>query len=59
MIKKLLALFALAGLALLIGANAPAVAAEKVVFMIDWLPAGDKAVPYLGVQDGSVRRRRP
>jgi NitT/TauT family transport system substrate-binding protein len=52
MIKKLLALFALAGLVLLIGANAPAVAAEKVVFMIDWLPAGDKAVPYLGVQDG-------
>jgi NitT/TauT family transport system substrate-binding protein len=52
MIKKLLALIALAGLVLLIGANAPAVAAEKVVFMIDWLPAGDKAVPYLGVQDG-------
>jgi NitT/TauT family transport system substrate-binding protein len=52
MIKKLLALFALAGLVLLIGANASAVAAEKVVFMIDWLPAGDKAVPYLGVQDG-------
>ena len=52
MMKKLLALFGLAGLALLIGANAPAVAAEKVVFMIDWLPAGDKAVPYLGVQDG-------
>ena len=52
MMKKLLALFALAGFALLIGANAAAVAAEKVVFMIDWLPAGDKAVPYLGVQEG-------
>jgi len=52
MTKKLLALFASAGLALLTGVSAPAVAAEKVVFMIDWLPAGDKAVPYLGVQDG-------
>jgi NitT/TauT family transport system substrate-binding protein len=29
-----------------------AMAAEKVTFMIDWLPAGDKAVPYLGVQKG-------
>jgi NitT/TauT family transport system substrate-binding protein len=52
MMKKLLALLSLAGLALLVGVNAPAVAAEKVVFMIDWLPAGDKAVAYLGVQDG-------
>jgi NitT/TauT family transport system substrate-binding protein len=43
---------ALAGLFFLIGANAGAIAAEKVVFMIDWLPAGDKAVPYLGVQKG-------
>ena len=52
MMKKLLAVSAAAGLALLLGANAPAVAAEKIVFMIDWLPAGDKAVPYLGVQQG-------
>ena len=52
MTKKLLAVFASAGFALLIGANAAAVAAEKIVFMIDWLPAGDKAVPYLGVQEG-------
>ncbi len=52
MTKKLLAVFAAAGLALLLGANAAAVAAEKIVFMIDWLPAGDKAVPYLGVQEG-------
>jgi len=52
MTKKLFALFASAGLALLTGISAPAIAAEKVVFMIDWLPAGDKAVPYLGVQDG-------
>ena len=48
--------FALAGLAMtaaiVTGANAPAAAAEKVVFMIDWLPAGDKAVAYLGVQKG-------
>ena len=52
MTKKLFALFASAGLALLTGISAPAIAAERVVFMIDWLPAGDKAVPYLGVQDG-------
>ncbi len=52
MMKKLLAVSAAAGLALLLGANVPAVAAEKIVFMIDWLPAGDKAVPYLGVQQG-------
>jgi NitT/TauT family transport system substrate-binding protein len=42
----------LAGLSALIGAAMPALAADKVVFMIDWLPAGDKAVPYLGVQKG-------
>ncbi|MGB7097209.1 MAG: ABC transporter substrate-binding protein [Xanthobacteraceae bacterium] len=52
MMKKLFAVSAAAGLALLLGVNAPAVAAEKIVFMIDWLPAGDKAVPYLGVQQG-------
>jgi NitT/TauT family transport system substrate-binding protein len=46
------ALTALTGLALLISAAAPGSAAEKVLFMIDWLPAGDKAVPYLGVQKG-------
>jgi len=45
-------LTAFAGLAMLIGAAAPGFAAEKVLFMIDWLPAGDKAVPYLGVQKG-------
>ena len=28
------------------------VAAEKITFLIDWLPAGDKAVPYLEVQKG-------
>lgn len=27
-------------------------AAEKVAFLIDWLPAGDKAVPYLAVKGG-------
>ena len=52
MIKRLLALVIVAGMVTVIGANAAAVAAEKVVFMIDWLPAGDKAVPYLGVQKG-------
>jgi NitT/TauT family transport system substrate-binding protein len=45
-------LFAFAGFAMLIGTGAPAFAAEKVIFLIDWLPAGDKAVPYLGVQKG-------
>jgi NitT/TauT family transport system substrate-binding protein len=44
--------FALAGTAVLIGATAPTLAAEKITFLIDWLPAGDKAVPYLGVQKG-------
>jgi NitT/TauT family transport system substrate-binding protein len=38
--------------ALLVAATATVSAAEKVTFMIDWLPAGDKAVPYLGVQKG-------
>jgi len=37
---------------LLAASTLPAAAAEKVLFMIDWLPAGDKAVPYLGVQKG-------
>jgi NitT/TauT family transport system substrate-binding protein len=37
---------------LLLAATAAVSAAEKVTFMIDWLPAGDKAVPYLGVQKG-------
>ncbi len=41
-----------AAASLLIGVNAGAVAAEKITFMIDWLPSGDKAVPYLGVQKG-------
>jgi NitT/TauT family transport system substrate-binding protein len=52
MMKRQRVVSALAGFAFLIGAGAPAFAAEKVVFMIDWLPAGDKAVPYLGVQKG-------
>jgi NitT/TauT family transport system substrate-binding protein len=38
--------------AFLAAAATAAMAAEKVTFMIDWLPAGDKAVPYLGVQKG-------
>ncbi len=52
MITKKRALRVLTGLFLLIGASAPAFAAEKILFMIDWLPAGDKAVAYLGVQAG-------
>jgi len=45
-------LASLAVLTLSVGAGAPAFAAERVTFLIDWLPAGDKAVPYLGVQKG-------
>lgn len=45
-------LASLAVLALSAGAGAPVFAAEKVTFLIDWLPAGDKAVPYLEVQKG-------
>lgn len=33
-------------------ALSPAQAQEKMTFLIDWLPAGDKAVPYLGVKGG-------
>lgn len=29
-----------------------AFAAEKIIFSLDWLPAGDKAVPYLAIQKG-------
>jgi NitT/TauT family transport system substrate-binding protein len=46
-------LASLAVLTLSVGAGAPAFAAERVTFLIDWLPAGDKAVPYLGVQKGA------
>jgi NitT/TauT family transport system substrate-binding protein len=42
----------IAVVSLLLGSSALAAAAEKITFMIDWLPAGDKAVPYLGVQKG-------
>jgi NitT/TauT family transport system substrate-binding protein len=52
MVTRQRALRLFAGLVLCIGATAPTFAAEKIVFMIDWLPAGDKAVPYLGVQAG-------
>jgi NitT/TauT family transport system substrate-binding protein len=45
-------LVGIAATVLLLGVNAGAVAAEKITFMIDWLPSGDKAVPYLGVQKG-------
>jgi NitT/TauT family transport system substrate-binding protein len=38
--------------ALLAGFCGEAAAAEKITFMIDWLPAGDKGVPYLAVQKG-------
>lgn len=52
MVMRPRALRLLAALVLLVATAAPVFAAEKVVFMIDWLPAGDKAVPYLGVQAG-------
>ena len=37
---------------LLAALGSAALAAEKVTFMLDWLPAGDKAVPYLALQKG-------
>ncbi|MDV2985186.1 UNVERIFIED_CONTAM: ABC transporter substrate-binding protein [Methylobacteriaceae bacterium AG10] len=36
---------------------APAAAAEPVTFLIDWLPAGDKAAIYLGVQNGLFKEQ--
>lgn len=42
----------IAAASLLVASSTLALAAEKITFMIDWLPAGDKAVPYLGVQKG-------
>jgi NitT/TauT family transport system substrate-binding protein len=42
----------IAVVSLLVGLGSAAAAAEKVTFLIDWLPAGDKAVPYLAVQKG-------
>jgi len=50
MMRRVLAF--LAFLIISVGAGAPGFAAERVTFLIDWLPAGDKAVPYLGVQKG-------
>ena len=46
--KRLMPLSLAAALALTL-ANA-ARAAESVTFMLDWLPAGDKAAVYLGVE---------
>jgi NitT/TauT family transport system substrate-binding protein len=40
-----------AALALLL-ASASCCAADKIVFQLDWLPGGDKAAVYLGVQKG-------
>jgi NitT/TauT family transport system substrate-binding protein len=37
---------------LLAALGSTAIAADKVTFMLDWLPAGDKAVPYLAIQKG-------
>jgi NitT/TauT family transport system substrate-binding protein len=33
-------------------ASASCLAADKIVFQLDWLPGGDKAAVYLGVQKG-------
>src|SRR5262249_43983744 len=33
-------------------ASAAARAADKVDFMIDWVPSGEEAYPYVGVQEG-------
>src|ERR1700758_1340700 len=50
LMKRLMSLSAAALLAVTF-ANA-AHAAEAVTFMLDWLPAGDKAAVYLGVEKG-------
>ena len=33
-------------------ASASAMAADKVTFQLDWLPGGDKAPVYVGIQQG-------
>ena len=48
--KRLMPLSVVAVLALTIAKAAHA--AESVTFMLDWLPAGDKAAVYLGVEKG-------
>jgi NitT/TauT family transport system substrate-binding protein len=45
-VKKFLLALALTAAAL------PALAADKLTVQLDWLPGGDKAVPYVGVQRG-------
>jgi len=42
----------LAAACLLAATSSFALAADKITFSIDWLPAGDKAVPYLAIQKG-------
>lgn len=39
-------------IAALIGSSSFAMAADKVTFQLDWLPGGDKAPVYVGVQEG-------
>jgi NitT/TauT family transport system substrate-binding protein len=42
----------LTGVTLTLALADAALAAESVTFMLDWLPAGDKAAVYLGVEKG-------
>jgi NitT/TauT family transport system substrate-binding protein len=37
---------------IILGSTAVAQAAEKIVYMNDWLPGGDKALPFYAVQKG-------
>lgn len=39
-------------IAIAIGTSASALAADKVTFQLDWLPGGDKAPVYVGIQEG-------
>ncbi|MEQ8966925.1 MAG: ABC transporter substrate-binding protein [Azospirillaceae bacterium] len=41
-----------AALALGLAVGAPALAADQVTFQLDWVPGGDKAHVYVGVQQG-------
>ena len=47
---------ACAALGLSVCLTGPARAAEPITFLIDWLPAGDKAAIYLGVEKGLFKQ---
>ena len=53
MFKKLTKpLLQVTALAAALGCSAMTLAADKVTFQLDWLPGGDKAPVYVGIQQG-------